>query len=336
MKKILVTGGTGYIGSHTVVKLVESDYEVIILDNLSNSKISVIDRIEKITNKRPLFIKGDIRDSLLLDKIMRDHSFDVVMHFAGLKAVAESEKEPLRYFDNNVVGSIKLFEAMQKANIKKIVFSSSATAYGDSGVAQYKEDTPLKPINTYGHTKLMVEDILRGLKKSDSSWSIAILRYFNPVGAHQSGLIGEDPEGIPNNLMPYISQVALGLREKLYIYGNDYPTPDGTGLRDYIHVVDLAEGHIAALNKLDVTPDLIIANLGTGRPLSVLDVLNMFAKISNKKIPYVVTSRRSGDLAEYYADPSLAKKIFNWSAQFDIEIMCIDAWRWQNVGNKII
>ena len=336
MKKILVTGGTGYIGSHTVVKLLEAGYEVVILDNLSNSKISVIDRIEKITNKRPLFIEGDIRDGLLLGQIMREHSFDSVMHFAGLKAVAESEKEPLRYFDNNVVGSIKLFEAMQKANIKKIVFSSSATVYGDPGIVQYREDTPLKPINIYGQTKMMIEDILRGLKKTDTSWSIAILRYFNPVGAHQSGLIGEDPKGTPNNLMPYIAQVAMGLREKLFIFGNDYPTSDGTGLRDYIHVEDLVEGHIAALNKIDVALDLITVNLGTGKPLSVLELIKVFAEVSNKKIPYEITSRRLGDLAEYYAEPSLSKKILGWSANLDAMRMCQDVWRWQNLGNKPI
>lgn len=336
MKKILVTGGTGYIGSHTVVKLIEAGYEVVILDNLSNSKLSVIDRIEKITNKRPLFIEGDIRDILLLDQIMQNHSFDAVMHFAGLKAVGESEKEPLRYFDNNVVGSIKLFEAMQKAGIKKIVFSSSATVYGDPGVVQYKEDTPLKPINTYGQTKLMIEDILRGLKKSDTSWSIAILRYFNPLGAHQSGLIGEDPKGTPNNLMPYIAQVAMGLREKLFIFGNDYPTSDGTGLRDYIHVEDLAEGHIAALNKIDVALDLISVNLGTGKPLSVLELIKAFTEVSNKKIPYEITSRRLGDLAEYYAEPSLSKEILGWSANLDAMRMCQDVWRWQNLGNKPI
>ena len=336
MKKILVTGGTGYIGSHTVVKLLKASYEVVILDNLSNSKISVIDRIEKITNKRPLFIEGDIRDGLLLGQIMREHSFDSVMHFAGLKAVAESEKEPLRYFDNNVVGSIKLFEAMQKANIKKIVFSSSATVYGDPGIVQYREDTPLKPINIYGQTKMMIEDILRGLKKTDTSWSIAILRYFNPVGAHQSGLIGEDPKGTPNNLMPYIAQVAMGLREKLFIFGNDYPTSDGTGLRDYIHVEDLVEGHIAALNKIDVALDLITVNLGTGKPLSVLELIKVFAEVSNKKIPYEITSRRLGDLAEYYAEPSLSKKILGWSANLDAMRMCQDVWRWQNLGNKPI
>ena len=336
MKKILVTGGTGYIGSHTVVKLLEAGYEVVILDNLSNSKISVIDRIVKITNQRPLFVEGDIRDGLLLGQIMREHSFDSVMHFAGLKAVAESEKEPLRYFDNNVVGSIKLFEAMQKANIKKIVFSSSATVYGDPGIVQYREDTPLKPINIYGQTKMMIEDILRGLKKTDTSWSIAILRYFNPVGAHQSGLIGEDPKGTPNNLMPYIAQVAMGLREKLFIFGNDYPTSDGTGLRDYIHVEDLVEGHIAALKKIDVALDLITVNLGTGKPLSVLELIKVFAEVSNKKIPYEITSRRLGDLAEYYAEPSLSKKILGWSANLDAMRMCQDVWRWQNLGNKPI
>jgi UDP-glucose 4-epimerase len=304
MKKILVTGGAGYIGSHTVVKLIEAGYEVVILDNLLNSKISVIDRIGKITNKKPLFIEGDIRDSDLLDQVMHDHSFNSVMHFAGLKAVAEAETEPLRYFDNNVVGSIKLFGAMQKANIKKIIFSSSATVYGDPGVVKYREDTPVNPINIYGHTKLMIENVLRSLKKTDTSWSIAILRYFNPVGAHQSGLIGEDPKGTPNNLMPYIAQVAKGLREKLFIYGKDYPTLDGTGLRDYIHVEDLAEGHIAVLRKLDSGEDLITLNLGTGKPVSVLEIVNAFIKISNKRIPYEVKSRRQGDLAEYYADPS--------------------------------
>jgi UDP-glucose 4-epimerase len=330
MTIILVTGGAGYVGSHTVVQLIQAGYQVVILDNLVNSKISVIDRIEKITGTRPAFIQGDINDDTLLNNIIKKYRFDSVMHFAGLKSVAESEKEPLKYFYNNVGGSIKLFEILKKAGIKKVLFSSSATVYGHTRSFQYREDAPLNPINTYGQTKLMVENILRNLKKLDSSLSVAILRYFNPVGAHKSGLIGDDPDGIPNNLMPYISQVAIGLRKKLFIYGNDYPTRDGTGLRDYIHIEDLAKGHLAALKKIEEKPEFITVNLGTGKTVSVLELVNIFSKVSGRDILYEISNRRPGDLAEYYADPSLAKDLLNWTAEFGIESMCEDHWRWQN------
>jgi len=329
MKKILVTGGVGYIGSHTVVQLLQANFEVIIVDNLCNSKVDVIDRIEKITGNRPKFLEGDIRDSLFLKKLFQDHKIDAVIHFAGLKAVGQSEKEPLLYYDNNVSGSVCLFESMRDAGVKSLVFSSSATVYGNPGKSQYTEELPTNPINVYGQTKLFVEKILQDLKKSEPSWRIALLRYFNPVGAHSSGLIGEDPEGIPNNLMPFVAQVAVGKLKKLQVFGNDYPTPDGTGLRDYIHVEDLASGHLKALNKLATSEDLLTVNLGTGRAYSVLEMIKAFEVASDKPIPYEIVARRSGDLAEYYADPKLAKQLLDWEAEFDIDRMCQDTWRWQ-------
>lgn len=326
---ILVTGGAGYIGSHTVVQLIEAGYNVVILDNLCNSKAEVINRIEKITGRRPHFIHGDIRDRACLRQLFADHNISAVIHFAGLKAVGESEAEPLKYYDNNVSGSITLFEEMARANVKTLVFSSSATVYGDPGVVEYTEDLPLKPVNVYGRTKLMVEDILRDLKKADPAWRVALLRYFNPVGAHESGLIGEDPNGVPNNLMPFIAQVAVGKREQLQIFGNDYPTPDGTGRRDYIHVVDLAHGHLAALNALEKSPDTVTVNLGTGRPYSVLEMVRAFETASGRTIPFNIAPRRAGDLAEYFADPALAKQQLGWQAEHGIEQMCEDTWRWQ-------
>ena len=332
---ILVTGGTGYIGSHTVVQLLEAAdkvAKVIILDNLCNSKREVVNRIEQITGKRPDLVIGDIRDRATLRSLFANHKIDAIIHFAGLKAVGESVAEPLKYYDNNVSGSVVLFEEMARAGIKTLVFSSSATVYGDPGVVQYTEDLPLKPVNVYGRTKLMVEDILRDLKNADPAWRIALLRYFNPVGAHQSGLIGEDPSGIPNNLMPFIAQVAVGKREKLQIFGNDYPTPDGTGKRDYIHVDDLAAGHLAALKALNQSPETITVNLGTGRPYSVLEMINAFAAASGKSVPYEIASRRAGDLPEYYADPSLAKALLGWEAKHDIDRMCVDTWRWQSIN----
>lgn len=331
-QNILVTGGTGYIGSHTVVQLLESGYQVVILDNLCNSKREVVNRIEKITGKRPEFILGDVRDRHVVRSIFNSHDIDSVIHFAGLKAVGESEDEPLKYYDNNVNGSLVLLEEMARANIKTLVFSSSATVYGDPGVVQYTEETPLQPINVYGRTKFMVEEVLRDLKKSDPEWKIALLRYFNPVGAHESGLIGEDPSGIPNNLMPFVAQVAVGKREKLAIFGNDYPTHDGTGLRDYIHVDDLAAGHIAAIRHINTSDNLTTVNLGTGRPYSVLDVLKEFEKACGKKIPYEIVGRRPGDLAEYYADPCYANTLFGWKAVLGIERMCADVWRWQSMN----
>jgi UDP-glucose 4-epimerase len=289
---ILVTGGLGYIGSHTAVELMERDHEVIIFDNLSNSSESVLDGIEKITGKKPKTYIGDIRDREMLQTIFKAHHIDSVMHFAGLKAVAESEEKPLLYFDNNVTGSITLFDEMVKAGVKRVIFSSSATVYGESDIFKYTEDMPLNPINVYGKTKLKVEEILRELKKTNPQLGVAILRYFNPAGAHPSGFIGENPKGVPNNLMPYIADVALGLKEKLFIFGDDYPTPDGTGLRDYIHMKDLALGHIAALNKLEMDSDMITVNLGTGKPYSVLNMVHAFEEASAKKIPYEIVARR--------------------------------------------
>lgn len=328
-KKVLVTGGTGYIGSHTVVQLLAANYSVVILDNLCNSSREVLNRIELLSGKKVDFVEGDIRNRDVLQTTFQLHSIDSVIHFAGLKAVGESQAQPLMYYDNNVNGSVILLEEMAKANIKTIVFSSSATVYGDPGYSQYKEDTPVAPINVYGRTKLMVEDIIKDLKNSDASWRAALLRYFNPVGAHASGKMGENPSGIPNNLMPFVAQVAVGKREKLSVYGNDYNTPDGTGKRDYIHVEDLAAGHLAALKVLENQSELLTLNLGTGKPNSVLEMIHAFEKASGKKINYEIVARRSGDLAEYYADPTLAEKILGWQAQLGIDRMCEDTWRWQ-------
>lgn len=334
MKTILVTGGTGYIGSHTVVQLLNTGHNVVILDNLCNSNKGVLQRIESLTQKTLHFVEGDVRDRAALRRLFEEYSCDAVIHFAGLKAVGESEENPLKYFDNNVSGSIALFEEMLRTNVHSLIFSSSATVYGNPGEVCYSESTPLKPINVYGETKLMVEDILRALKKSNPKLQIALLRYFNPVGAHKSGQMGEDPFGVPNNLMPFISQVAIGTRPKLMVYGNDYPTPDGTGLRDYIHVEDLAAGHLAALNHLSPNNSLITVNLGTGRPYSVFEVIQSFEKASGKRIPYEIVGRRPGDLAEYYADPSFAKKVLGWEAKLNIDRMCADSWRWQKNNPK--
>ena len=330
MKKILVTGGTGYIGSHTVVKLIEAGYKVVILDNLSNSKISVIDRIEKITNKRPLFIEGDIRDKSLLNKLFGDQKIDAVIHFAGLKSVGESVEEPLKYYENNVCGSISLLEAMKNANVTKMVFSSSATVYGEPQELPIKEDHPLNPTNPYGKTKLAVENLLRDLYRSSSSWKIFILRYFNPVGAHQSGLIGEDPNDIPNNLFPYIAKVAAGDIEKLKVFGDDYDTKDGTGVRDYIHVIDLAGGHLKALEKLSESKCEAI-NLGTGQGYSVLEIVKVFEKMSNRTINLSITNRRKGDVASCFADPTKAKVFLNWVALNNIDQMCRDSLLWKSI-----
>jgi UDP-glucose 4-epimerase len=327
---ILVTGGAGYIGSHTVVQLLNAGFDVVVLDNLCNSNKIVFDRIKTITGKSVTFIQGDVRSRTDLQMLFQHHSINAVMHFAGLKAVGESEANPLRYYDNNVVGSLILFEEMVKANINTLVFSSSATVYSDPSTVKYHENTPLEPINVYGRTKLIIENILFDLKKTQPEWSIAILRCFNPVGAHESGLIGENASGKPNNLMPYIAQVAVGKRDELLIFGDDYPTPDGTGLRDYIHVDDLVAGHLAAFNALKTESSIITVNLGTGRPYSVFDVIKAFEKASGKQISFEVVARRAGDLAEYYADPSLAKQLFGWQAQHDITRMCQDTWRWQS------
>jgi UDP-glucose 4-epimerase len=329
--KILITGGAGYIGSHTVVKLLEAGLSLVVVDNLSNSKSASIERIFKITGKKFDFIEGDIRDRLLLKNTFKNHSISAVIHFAGLKAVGESEMQPLKYYDNNVSGSVVLFEEMERAGIQTLVFSSSATVYGDPGYEQYREDTPLAPVNVYGKTKLMIEDVLRDIKRAQPNWSIALLRYFNPVGAHISGMIGEDPLGVPNNLMPFIAEVAVGKRKQLAVFGGDYPTPDGTGRRDYIHVDDLASGHLLALKKLiDHQNSFITINLGTGQSYSVLEVIRAFERVSGKPLPYEIVGARAGDLAEYYADPSLAKTILGWEAQLGIDRMCEDTWRWRS------
>lgn len=326
---ILVTGGTGYIGSHTVVELIAAGHDPLIYDNLSNSSPKVLDRIEAITGVRPAFIEGDIRDAQALAQVFARHPIAAVIHFAGLKAVGESVEQPLRYYDNNIVGSIKLFEAMAAAEVGTLVFSSSATVYGDPASVPIREDFPLSATNPYGRSKLHIEEMLRDIAASNPGWRVALLRYFNPVGAHASGLIGEDPRGIPNNLMPYVTQVAVGRRPELNVFGNDYPTPDGTGVRDYIHVVDLAKGHLAALAALRDKAGVMTVNLGTGRGYSVLEVVSAFQRASGQPIPYRIAARRPGDIAACYADPSLARTSLAWSAEFDLERMCEDAWRWQ-------
>ena len=329
---ILVTGGAGYIGSHTVVQLIAAGHDLLILDNFSNSSPKVLDRIFTISGSRPQVIEGDIRDPVLLKRIFSEYPIDAVIHFAGLKAVGESVAQPIRYFDNNVVGSLRLFEAMAEANVKTLVFSSSATVYGDPHTVPICESFPLQATNPYGRTKLHIEEMLRDISRADPAWRIALLRYFNPVGAHPSGLIGEDPQGIPNNLMPYVAQVAVGRRAELGVFGNDYPTPDGTGVRDYIHVVDLARGHLAALDALEKAEALITVNLGTGRGYSVLDVVSAFERASGKPVPYQILPRRAGDVASCFADPALAFESLGWSAEFDLDDMCRDSWRWQE-GN---
>lgn len=333
---VLVTGGTGYIGSHTVVALIDAGYNPVIVDNLSNSKASVLQRITQITKKKPPFYKIDLRDSAALEKIFLKHSIDAVIHFAGLKAVGESVVNPLRYYENNLQCTISLCSVMASHDVKKIIFSSSATVYGASSINPIREDFPTAPTNPYGHTKLMIEQILRDIRVADPAWQVILLRYFNPVGAHKSGLIGEDPQGIPNNLMPYISQVAVGRRKCINVFGNDYPTKDGTGVRDYIHVMDLAEGHIAALGKIEKTSTgktkqkPLIINLGTGSGYTVLEMINAFAKESNKKIPYKITKRRPGDIAACYAETELAKKLLGWKAKCSLADMCADTWCWQS------
>lgn len=329
--KIFVTGGAGYIGSHTCVELLNEGYEVVVYDNLSNSSKEALARIEQITNKSLNFFHGDIRDEGMMIEVMK--GCDAVIHFAGLKAVGESVIKPLEYYDNNVQGTLCLLKAMQKNNIKTIVFSSSATVYGTPVYLPYDEHHPLKATNPYGQTKLVIEEILRDLYTSDSSWKIMILRYFNPVGAHESGLIGEDPQGIPNNLMPFIAQVAIGRRERLNIFGGDYPTHDGTGVRDYIHVVDLAHGHLKALEVLQ-SPQCTAVNLGTGVGYSVLDVINSFAKASGKEIPYTIAPRREGDIAEFYANPAKAASLLQWSTTRSLLEMCHDTWNFQYKNPK--
>jgi len=327
--KVLVTGGAGYIGSHTCVELLNNGYDVIIVDNLSNSKPEVINRIKELTRKDFKFYRADILNKKEIDKIFNENNIKAVIHFAGLKAVGESVKIPLRYYYNNVTGTLLLCEIMQKHDVKKMVFSSSATVYGQPKTVPITEDFPLSATNPYGRTKLMIEQILRDVYVSDNDWSIALLRYFNPIGAHESGRIGEDPNGIPNNLMPYITQVAIGKRERLNVFGDDYDTHDGTGVRDYIHVVDLAKGHLKALEKVMSTKGVKAYNLGTGVGYSVLDVVRNFEKVTGKKIPYVITSRRPGDIDKCYADPTKACKELGWKAEKTLEDMCKDAWNWQ-------
>lgn len=324
---ILVTGGAGYIGSHTCIELLESGFGVVVVDNLCNSQMESLRRVEKITGKKVKFYLGDINDAELLDKIFAENKIDSVIHFAGLKAVGESVDKPLEYYHNNIGGTFVLLEAMRKAGCKSIIFSSSATVYGAPASVPVREDFSLSATNPYGMTKLMIETILKDLYVADKSLNIIILRYFNPIGAHKSGLIGENPRGIPNNLMPYITQVATGKLDKLRVFGDDYPTPDGTGVRDYIHVVDLAKGHVAALKNR--TAGVHIYNLGTGVGYSVLEVVKALEKASGKKVPYVVTPRRPGDIAEVYADASKAFDELGWKAQLGIEEMCEDSWRWQ-------
>lgn len=328
--KILVTGGTGYIGSHTVLQMLEEGYEVVIVDNLCNSKIESLRRMEKLAGQQITFYKADLLDYETVDALFQKEKVDAVIHFAGLKAVGESVEIPLRYYQNNITGTINLCDIMSKHSVKNIVFSSSATVYGDPHKVPITEDFPLSATNPYGRTKLMIEDILRDLYISDNSWNIAILRYFNPVGAHKSGEIGEDPNGIPNNLMPFISQVAVGKRPELTIFGNDYPTVDGTGVRDYIHVIDLASGHLRALEKLAKNPGSVSYNLGTGHGYSVLEMVKAFEEATGKSIPYKIADRRPGDIASCYANPNLAEKELNWKAEKDIKEMCEDVWRWQS------
>lgn len=327
--KILVTGGAGFIASHTNVELLNAGYEVVIVDNLINSSKKSIDRVEELTGKKITFYEEDLLNEKALDDIFDKEKIDSVIHFAALKAVGESCEIPLRYFDNNLTGTLNLLKVMEKHNVKSLVFSSSATVYGKPKTVPIKEDFPLSVSNPYGRTKLITEDMLRDIYKSDNEWNIAILRYFNPIGAHESGRIGENPDGIPNNLLPYIAKVAAGQLECVNVFGDDYDTPDGTGVRDYIHISDLADGHIKALQKLSEHPGLVTYNLGTGVGYSVLEIIKSFEKACGKKIPYKIAPRRAGDIDMCYADPLKAKEELGWEAARGIDKMCEDAWRWQ-------
>jgi UDP-glucose 4-epimerase len=329
---ILVTGGAGYIGSITSLRLIEAGMTPVILDNLVNSKAAVLDRIERISGQRPAFVQGDIRDRALLTRLLQEQKIDAVIHFAGLKAVGESVQLPLAYYDNNVYGTLVLLEAMRDANVRTLVFSSSATVYGEAQRMPLAEDTPTSATNPYGRTKLMIELIMADMALSDPAWSMTALRYFNPVGAHPSGLMGEDPQGVPNNLMPFIAQVAVGRRDKLRIFGHDYPTSDGTGVRDYIHVVDLADGHLAALKYAHGRAGMHVFNLGTGRGNSVLEMLAAFGKACGRELPHEFAPRRAGDVATCWADPAHAERSLGWRATRSLDQMCADTWRWQSMN----
>ena len=327
--RILVTGGAGYIGSHTSIVLLEQGHDVVIVDNLCNSKRVAVDRVEELSGKKVTFYQYDVCDEAKMREVFSKESIDAVIHFAGLKAVGESVAIPLRYYDNNLTSTLVLLKVMKEFGVGNFVFSSSATVYGDPASVPIREDFPLSTTNPYGTTKLMIERILTDCANADQNFHPVLLRYFNPVGAHESGKIGEDPNGIPNNLMPYIAKVAVGKLEKVHVFGNDYPTPDGTGVRDYIHVVDLARGHVCAIKKLQTNCGLFICNLGTGHGYSVLDVIHAFEKACGKKLPYVIDPRRPGDIAECYADPTKAKNELGWVAEYGIEEMCADSWNWQ-------
>ncbi len=330
MPSVLITGGTGFIGSHTAVVLLAAGYEVILYDNLSNSRGDVVERIARIAGRTPHFVEGDVRDRQQLASVFAGARIDGVIHFAALKAVGESQREALAYYDVNVGGTLALCQAMAAARVFNLVFSSSATVYGDPAALPIREDFARSATNPYGASKLILEDMLADISAADPRWRIARLRYFNPIGAHESGLIGESPNGVPNNLLPYVAQVACGKRERLSVFGGDYPTPDGTGVRDYIHVMDLAEGHLAALNRLAVQPGLLTVNLGTGQGYSVLEIVRAFEAASGRQVALEIVARRPGDIAACYADPSLARELLGWSARRNLDAMCRDAWRWQN------
>ena len=331
--QILVTGGAGFIGSHTCVELLNEGYDVVVADNLSNAKEMVIDRIEKITGKRPKFYKIDVQDRAALTALFDAEHIDAVIHFAGLKAVGESTRMPIEYYTNNLDSTLVLCDVMRRHGCRKFVFSSSATVYGDPAFVPITEECPLgETTNPYGASKSMQERILTDIWRADNEWNIMLLRYFNPIGAHESGLIGEDPKGIPNNLLPYVAQVASGKLEKIHVFGNDYPTPDGTGVRDYIHVVDLAKGHVAAIRGMEKLSGVNIFNLGTGIGYSVLDIVHAFEKACGRELPYVIDPRRPGDIAQCYSDPSKAEKVLGWKAEKKLDDMCADSWRWQKMN----
>ena len=329
---VLVAGGAGYIGSHTAIELLESGYEVVIVDNLSNSNSIVVDRIKELSKKPVKFYNIDIRNKDEMHVVFKENNIESIIHFAALKAVGESVEKPIEYYSNNLISTLNLFELMREYGVKKFVFSSSATVYGDPHTCPILEDFPLSVTNPYGRTKLMIEQMLVDISKADKSLDIALLRYFNPVGAHKSGRIGEEPNGVPSNLMPYITKIAVGKLKELSVYGNDYPTHDGTGVRDYIHVLDLAAGHVKALQKLEENPGLVVYNLGTGKGYSVLDLVKAFSKASGKEIPYKIVGRRAGAVAMCYADSSKAEKELGWKAKYELEEMCEDSWRWQSMN----